>query len=245
MPEICIIIPFYNEEKRFDVEKFENFSQKHTAIYFCLVNDGSKDNTLFVLEGLQSQNERIKVLNLPSNKGKAEAIRLGMNHVQQWMDFKYLAFLDADFSAPPEVIPFMLSVSEGRSILMGSRIMYLGMNISRNPLRHYIGRIFATLASEILKLPIYDTQCGAKIFSKEIVAVAFNEPFITTWLFDLEIIMRIIKEIGWVKFLQISKEVPLYEWVEKGGSKVKLSYMFRLPIDLMRIRLTYGKVKQN
>ena len=100
-----IIIPFYNEEKRFDVEKFKNFSESHYSVFFCLVNDGSIDGTFALLKELQSQNERINVLDLHPNRGKAEAIRQGMIHVLGWMDFKYIAFLDADFSAPAEVIP--------------------------------------------------------------------------------------------------------------------------------------------
>lgn len=238
----CIIIPFYNEEKRFEIPKFERFLHNHPNIFFCLVNDGSKDGTLSVLKSLKSRHKQIEVLDLQENKGKAEAIRLGISHVLSQMEFEYSGFLDADFSAPPDVIPFMLNSSNGASILLGSRIMYLGMNISRKPLRHYVGRIFATMASEILELPIYDTQCGAKIFHRTIVETAFKEPFITTWLFDLEVIMRIMKEIGWDRFKEISKEIPLYEWIDKSGSKVKLSYVFRLPFDLLKIRWKYGKV---
>lgn len=245
MPEVCIIIPFYNEEKRFDIEKFNSFLSNHTKIFFCLVNDGSNDGTLSILKNLKSNFDNIEVLDLQQNKGKAEAIRSGINHVLGWKDFEYIGFLDADFSAPPEIIPYMLKSANGSSILLGSRIMFLGMNISRNPLRHYVGRLFATMASEILGLPIYDTQCGAKIFSRNIIDIAFKDPFITTWLFDLEIIMRIVNELGWVKFVQISREIPLYEWIEKGGSKVNISYVFRLPFDLLRIRWKYGKVKSN
>lgn len=244
MAGICIIIPFYNEEKRFEAEKFKCFYENHSNIFFCLVNDGSNDRTISILTDLQSQCDRITILNLQQNKGKAEAIRIGVNHMFSSQEFEFIAFLDADFSAPLESIPYMLFASPGKSIILGSRIMCLGTNVLRNPFRHYVGRVFATLASEMLNLPIYDTQCGAKIFSREIAKIAFNKPFVTTWLFDLELIMRIVNDFGWDYFSCNAKEVPLQEWIEKGGSKVKLSYMFRMPFDLLRVRCRYGKVKK-
>jgi dolichyl-phosphate beta-glucosyltransferase len=188
--------------------------------------------------------DRVKLINLQKNRGKAEAIRTGMSEAQRWRDFDYYAYLDADFSAPPESIPYLIGNAKGARLLMGSRIMFLGANIVRNNFRHYTGRIFATFASKTLRLPIYDTQCGAKVFGKEFLTIAFEEPFYTQWLFDLEIIMRIVNHFGWNYFRQNAREVPLFEWIERGGSKVKVSYMFRLPFDLWKIRRKYGKVKE-
>jgi len=242
MNKVCIIIPFFNEEKRFNSSHVANFIENHDDYSFCLVNDGSSDGTLSLLNGLQSSFNQVKVIDLVQNCGKAEAIRQGMMEVLTWNKFEYVAFLDADFSAPIEVIPFMLDSHPDISVYLGARIKYLGVNIFRDSFRHYVGRVFATLASSTLNLPIYDTQCGAKIFRKDLIEVAFGEPFISTWLFDLEVIMRIVKKLGWNQFSLVSREIPLYEWIEKGGSKVKMSYMFRLPFDLLKVRKKYGKV---
>jgi len=242
MYRVCIIIPFYNEEARFDSSNVVRFIEEHDNYLFCLVNDGSSDSTLLMLNDLQSKYSPVKVVNLEQNRGKAEAIRQGMLEVLKCDQFEYVAFLDADFSAPIGVIPFMLDSHPDISLYLGARIKYLGVNIFRDSFRHYVGRVFATLASGILNLPIYDTQCGAKIFKRDLVEVAFSEPFISSWLFDLEVIMRIVKKLGWNNFCQISREIPLYEWIEKGGSKVKMSYMFKLPIDLLKVRRKYGKV---
>ena len=244
MANTCVVIPLYNEETRFDIDKFIEFNKLHPDLCFCLVNDGSTDNTPGMLAELHSKLERVEIIDLKKNKGKAEAIRSGVSQMIQRNDIKYIAFIDADLSAPLETIPFLLAAAPGKSVILGSRILILGTTIIRKPFRHYIGRVFATMASETLNLPIYDTQCGAKIFSREIAEIAFNRPFKTRWLFDLELIMRIVNHTGWEKFKEIGQEVPLYEWVEKGGSKVKLSYMFKLPFDLLRVRKEYGKVKK-
>lgn len=240
MINTCIVIPFYNEEDRFKLDIFNQFYSKYPNIFFCLVNDGSTDNTSSMLERAGTP-ERVKVINLIKNSGKAEAVRTGIVQASEWKDFEYIAYLDADFSAPLESIPYMLKHAPDATFILGSRILILGKNIIRNNFRHYTGRIFATLASSTLNLPIYDTQCGAKVFRKELIDTAFDEPFFTTWLFDLEIIMRLVKKAGWQNFKETSVEVPLYEWIEHGGSKVKLSYMFRLPFDLLKIRKKYGK----
>ncbi|MBN1767772.1 MAG: glycosyltransferase [Prolixibacteraceae bacterium] len=240
MINTCIVIPFYNEADRFNLDTFNIFYSNYPDYFFCLVNDGSTDDTAPMLKNAGTA-ERVKVINLIKNSGKAEAIRVGIMQASEWKDFEYIAYLDADFSAPLESISYMIEKSPNASFIIGSRLMILGKNIIRNNFRHYTGRIFATLASSTLNLPIYDTQCGAKVFKKELVETAFSEPFFTTWLFDLEIIMRLVKKAGWQNFKETTVEVPLYEWIEHGGSKVKLSYMFRLPFDLLKIRKKYGK----
>lgn len=241
MEQICVVIPFYNESARFDTDAFSRFYAVYTTIYFCLVNDGSIDNTIDILNNLGENATRIKVLNLEQNVGKAEAVRQGIIEAQGWQSFDYVAYLDADFSAPLETIPYLLQNRRNALFILGSRVLMLGSNIQRNAFRHYVGRIFATLASEMLNLPVYDSQCGAKVFHVSLIEKAFSNPFITTWLFDLEIIMRIVNHLGWEKFKSISIEIPLKKWIEKGGSKVKLSYIFHLPFDLIKIRRKYGK----
>ena len=48
-----IIIPCYNEEKRLNVQAFIDFIKTHDNYHLCFVNDGSKDNTLAVLDQIK------------------------------------------------------------------------------------------------------------------------------------------------------------------------------------------------
>ena len=92
---------------------------------------------------------------------------------------------------------------------------------------------------------MYDTQCGCKVFSKEIAIIAFDKPFISKWLFDVEIFSRILNYYGKEQALQLMEEVPVKKWVDKGESKVKISYFFKLWIDLFAIWQVHKKRVKN
>ena len=101
-----------------------------------------------------------------------------------------MGFWDADLATPLAAVDeFAATLAERPTIEMvfGARVALLGRHINRLPSRHYLGRIFATLASTVLSLRIYDTQCGAKIFRN---SAAFRrvmaEPFESPWIFDGE-----------------------------------------------------------
>jgi hypothetical protein len=96
--------------------------------------------------------------------------------------------------------------------------------------------MIAGIISSILGLNVYDTQCGCKIFKKQLSLVLFEQKFISRWLFDVELFKRMIYLFGREKAIEKMAEVPLKNWVEKGNSKVKFSYFFKMWIDLYLIR---------
>ena len=93
--------------------------------------------------------------------------------------------------------------------------------------------------SYLLKLNIYDTQCGAKFFRTEIATDLFESEFISKWFFDIELFLRMRKEIGKELFTKSLKEIPLRNWEEKGESKLKLGDFLTTPFELGRIRKKY------
>lgn len=234
---VCIVIPCYNEEKGLQLEKYNRFIEENKEILICFVNDGSTDNTLEIINGLKNNfPKQIIVHNLPKNKGKAEAIRAGMHFCNENFHFDYIAYLDADLATSLEECLAMTQYLDNKiTFVFASRIKRIGAVIDRSYYRFFVGRVIATRISHILNLGVYDTQCGCKIFSKELLSVVFKQPFISRWLFDVEIFDRIIKFYGRDKILEKMLEVPLVKWIDAGDSKVKASYFFKLWIDLYQI----------
>ncbi len=244
MQEICIIIPCFNEEKRLDQDALLSFIQRNPDVNFCFVNDGSNDGTLVLLNNIKEVNkENILIVDQPENAGKASAVRSGILGAVKWKSFKYFAYFDADFATPLNEVFTLWEVIEKKQAMfvLGSRIKRLGATVERKFFRHYFGRVFATFASILLDLPVYDTQCGAKIISRNWIESAFSNPFISSWLFDVEILARLRNEYGKDKLLELTVEVPLNRWIEKGGSKIKLAHLIRIPIELLKIHLIYNK----
>ena len=136
----------------------------------------------------------VEVVTLAANQGKAEAVRQGMlAALGRRCDI--LGYVDADLATPPDELVRLVHIArDGKhDILMGSRVQLLGRAIKRNNTRHYIGRIFATCASLSLGLPVYDTQCGAKLFRPtEALAAALALPFTSRWAFDVELLGRLV-----------------------------------------------------
>ena len=177
----AIVIPCFNEEIRLDKASIVGFCVQNPDIVFCFVNDGSKDNTYDTLIELQDEvGEHVLVENLPQNRGKGEAIRCGILSLFKKADPRAIGYWDADLSTPLEAISeFQAVLSEQTDVQLvtGCRLKRLGANIKRRPLRHYVGRLGATLISKKLRVGVYDTQCGAKLFRAATAKRVFEIPF--------------------------------------------------------------------
>jgi dolichyl-phosphate beta-glucosyltransferase len=243
MDPICIIIPFYNEARRFPEGEFLEFLNHYPDTSFCLVNDGSADETGKMLESLREKfPERILVISMPENEGKAKAVQTGMISAMQHFSCGYFGYFDADLATPLEesfALRSRFLEKPSLEFAFGSRVAILGMRIDRKLYRHLIGRVIATFISRILHLMVYDTQCGAKLFKRSLAVRVFEKPFITRWLFDVEILARIIGFYGRKNMEDVVVEVPVSAWIDKGGSKVSWTYGFRVFFDLIRIRNHY------
>ncbi|MDN5204885.1 glycosyltransferase [Fulvivirgaceae bacterium BMA10] len=239
--DTCIVIPCFNEEAGLDLQTYRSFVLNSPNTMLCFVNDGSTDNTADMLQeiawGLEQQ---VHILSLKRNVGKAEAVRKGILHCNTYYDHLFIGYLDADLSTTLNEFQEMTNyLKEGVDFAFGSRIMKIGSVIERNNFRFFTGRIIATFISKILDIRVYDTQCGCKIFTKELSNLLFKERFISRWLFDVELFFRMLlkydKKTALIKMI----EVPLKRWIDEGNSKVKISYFFKLWIDLFKINSYY------
>lgn len=236
---ICLVIPCYNEEKRLSLTPFLECLNKNTWVSFLFVNDGSRDGTENLIREFAQKSDRIDYLSLKENVGKAEAVRQGMNSLLD-KDVDYIGYWDADLATPLSELDqfYALTKNHPYHVVMGSRILRLGGDIDRKWSRHLLGRVFATCSSTLLGLPVYDTQCGAKLFAKEISQKVFSDSFLSRWLFDVEILFR-YKALGMANKTALI-EVPLEQWKDEHGSKLKLSDFLKAPMELLRMYLKYG-----
>lgn len=244
-PRLVLVVPCYNEAARLPVAAFSQYvSSGMGDIIF--VDDGSTDGTGEVLARIVSAHpERASVLRNPRNAGKGEAVRRGIvDALRRQPDV--VGFWDADLSTPLDAVADLMGVlaaHPGCQMVFGARVQLLGREIVRHAWRHYLGRVFATAASAVLRLPIYDTQCGAKLFRVTPTTTAiFAEPFGSRWIFDVEIIARFIQAVGSVKAAgaQII-EFPLRAWRDVAGSKIRPRHFLVTLGDLARIYFRYGR----
>jgi glycosyltransferase involved in cell wall biosynthesis len=248
-PSAGIVVPCYNESRRLPVKEFERLldagGHKITLIF---VDDGSRDSTRQILEHMQAgHQDRAVVLAMPQNSGKGEAVRHGISYALK-QGFSYVGFWDADLATPLGATSQLLGVLQEHrefDMVFGARVKLLGSHIERRASRHYIGRVFATVVSMVLQLPVYDTQCGAKVFraTPEIREV-FAKPFLSRWIFDVEIIARYISRIGSrAAAARRICEYPLEQWADISGSKLRPFDFVIAGYDLWRIYWTYRSNK--
>jgi dolichyl-phosphate beta-glucosyltransferase len=243
---IGVVVPCYNEAERLDSARFERFAAVHPDVRFVLVNDGSRDATGQRLAQLKAAApEAFEVVDLPHNQGKAEAVRNGMLRAIE-LGCDLAGYWDADLATPLEEIPrfsAVLAQTPGALVVFGARVRLLGRSIERRALRHYLGRLFATVASMILNLPIYDTQCGAKLFRvTPLTRALFAQRFAVGWTFDVELIARMIRirrQLGQGEVARLIYELPLESWQDVKGSKVKPADFLRALLEMLSIYRLY------
>jgi dolichyl-phosphate beta-glucosyltransferase len=241
-PELALVVPCYNEAARLDPGEFLRFAATHPTVRLLMIDDGSDDGTPEILARMcAAAPASVEALRTSPRRGKAEAVRTGiLAGIERRAGL--VGFLDADLSTPLRAIDDFLAVFRGRPAVefaLGSRVMLLGRDVTRTMARHYLGRMFATAVSHALDLPVYDTQCGAKVLRVNgATATLFAEPFRSPWIFDVELIARYLR-------LPVAAGEPprrdrLYElvvpaWHDVAGSKLRWYDFARAAVDLAHI----------
>jgi glycosyltransferase involved in cell wall biosynthesis len=238
-------VPCYNEQHRLQPSAFRAFADA-PGVRLLFVDDGSTDETFRLLaETCALLGNRASVLRLERNSGKAEAVRLGLQKVIE--DGASIAgYLDADLATPPEEMLRLLKIvgENAAEVALGSRVALLGRRIERKASRHYLGRVFATFASILLDLRVYDTQCGAKAFLvTPLLRSVLEEPFHARWAFDVELIGRLLAGVPGIAGLSESAfvEMPLRVWTDVAGSKLKPKQFPLLGLELLYIHFALSR----
>lgn len=234
---VALVVPCCNEQERLNLAQIEVLTAD-AGVTVVLVDDGSTDATLSILRGIaagRSGND-VEVVALEHNAGKGEAVRAGMRAALR-SNPAWIGYLDADFSTPASEMLRLINVarsSDTCNAVLGSRVAMLGRRITRTRFRHYTGRVFATAASNVLGLAVYDTQCGAKLFrSGDALNCALAEPFRSPWAFDVELLGRLIR-YGFAA--ETFREEPLEIWKDRPGSKRSVGSSLHATATLWSIR---------
>lgn len=215
-PSLSVVIPAYNEESRLPV--YLNGILAHLqSLQFpwevIIVDDGSIDSTASVVESFSLEDQRVKLIRLPSNRGKGFAVKTGMLQATG----KLRLFADADGATPiTELKRLKQAVDDGADIAIASRALHGRGTVVRAHLhRRVMGAIFNGLVNLVAVRGIKDTQCGFKLFTADCAQTVFSLQRIEDFGFDVEILF-----IGGKHGYRIV-EVPV-DWTEVKGSKVRL-----------------------
>jgi glycosyltransferase involved in cell wall biosynthesis len=234
------VIPCYNEAARLDAEAFVSAVDSEPGVALLFVDDGSTDVTCERLRELSKRRPAaIRLFSLPRNAGKAEAVRLGLLEALR-EGASVVGYVDADLATPLDEMGRLTRIIVDRDldVVIGARVAMLGHRISRNARRHYLGRVFASAASMILRLHVYDTQCGAKLFRRTpALETALAIPFLSRWAFDVELLGRLVSGSNGAPTIEPSRmlEEPLTTWNDVPGSNLHLTDIVTAGLDLVRI----------
>jgi dolichyl-phosphate beta-glucosyltransferase len=229
-PFLSIIIPAYNEAERIpltllDMDK--RLAEAGFSYEILVVNDGSTDTTVDIVEKMTKAIPHLKLLNDKKNQGKGGVVRQGMLAAKGI----YRIFSDADNSTSIDQFEKMLPFfKEGYEVVIGSRAARGAQLDPPQPFyKELLGRL-SNLIIQLVNLPgIWDSQCGFKALTAEAAERIFSQTRINGWGFDIEV-LALARSFGYRV-----KEVPVH-WVNDLGSHVKLSAYLKVFIENVKIR---------
>ncbi|MFP4403838.1 MAG: dolichyl-phosphate beta-glucosyltransferase [Candidatus Woesearchaeota archaeon] len=233
---LSIVIPVFNEEERIKKSLFEIISYlKNSKIIknfeIIIVDDNSSDNTFNIVSNFD---KKIIVLKNKKNYGKGYSIKKGILNAK----YDYILFTDADLATPINEIEKMLIEIKHFDVVIASRNLKNSKIVVKQPFyRQILGNIFPFIVRFILISNIKDTQCGFKLFKRNVARKIFKLQTRYRFSFDVEILF-IAKKKGFK-----IKEIPV-RWIDKKGSKVNLlKDSTKMFIDLFKIKYNNYKKK--
>jgi dolichyl-phosphate beta-glucosyltransferase len=216
-PELSIVIPAYNEEKRLPrglARIYDYFAGRRDAVgevEIIIVDDGSTDDTVKIAEEASRRMPGVRIVSNSHNRGKGYSVRHGMLEARG----RVALFTDADLSSPIEESEKLLAaIAAGNDVAIGSRAVDRSLiEVHQSPYRELAGIIFNGFVRLFTGLQFQDTQCGFKAFVREPSRVVFEQQRIERFGFDPEILF-LAKRHG----LRAS-EVPV-RWAHDPATKV-------------------------
>ncbi|MGO9612322.1 MAG: dolichyl-phosphate beta-glucosyltransferase [Dissulfurispiraceae bacterium] len=229
--DVSVIIPSFNEERR--IEKTLNaindyFSAGQLTRQIIIVDDGSTDNTVRIVEGLRKKIKNLSIIAYRFNRGKGHAIKKGIESCRG----RYILFTDADNSTPIEEFDKFCPFLKDNELVIGSRYLAGSKIVVKQPLyRVFIGRLANMVIQFSILDGIRDTQCGFKAFQHEAAKEIFSRMKVERFGFDIEIL-----SIAQLLNFHV-KEVPV-SWYNSPESRLRpIKDTFRTLSELIYIKL--------
>ena len=233
MRELSIIFPSYNEAARLPgtlAHVLEFCSQELDRFELIVVDDGSADNT----EAVVGEFKDVRYLRNEVNRGKGETVKRGMLAAE----LDTVLFSDVDLSTPiEEALVLMKSIDEGADVVIGSRRFDGEKQVQRSWPRRLMAWGWRTLVHLLVLDGIHDTQCGFKMFRREVAHEVLARQRLEGWAFDVEV-LYLARRLGY----EIA-EVPV-EWHEAGDSRLGFFSPFWMALDLLKVRRLHRNLRR-
>ncbi|HET8720644.1 MAG TPA: dolichyl-phosphate beta-glucosyltransferase [Nitrospira sp.] len=217
-PELSIVIPAHNEAGRIlpYLREIIDYCERQRRSYELLVvDDGSTDDTSLVVDRLAQVHPTVRILPLPYCQGKGAAVRYGMQSAAGRLQL----FADADGATPiQELVRLETALSQGADMAIGSRALAARLpefTVHARLYRSVLGSLFNAAVRQGGIKGIADTQCGFKLFPRDVAQELFSYASIDGFGFDLEV-LYVAQRRGY----RIA-EVPV-NWSDQPGSKVRV-----------------------
>lgn len=223
--ELSIIIPAFNERKKIgrDIETASSFlKNNHLKGEIIVVDDGSTDNTDEVAKAVRVPKEvELDVVRYDEHKGKGFAVRAGIRRSMG----KNVMFVDSGNCVPYKYVLNGLNLLKNATcdIAHGSRkLAESNILVPQTWFRRVTSTIFRWFMMLIFRIPseYKDTQCGFKIYKGDLARRLYNDCVSDGFLFDIEIILRALKQ-G-----LLIKEFPI-EWTTDRDSRLSQTLILR------------------
>jgi glycosyltransferase involved in cell wall biosynthesis len=244
-PRFSLVVPAYNEIDRIeptlkDLMFTLDHKLKRNANYeLLIIMDGCKDGTPERVKAITKNNLSVSAIVLPKRLGKGGAIIEALKYAKG----DRIAFIDADGSIPSSELGRLIELTEQYDLVIGSR--YAKNSVL--PFKRSFGRFFFSRSFNVLVGLLFwrlhnirDTQCGVKIFTKELIDTIRGDLLISDFAFDVNLIYSALFHGFKVKEVGIT-------WIEKDGSKLSDEF-YKQPIfmalSILRLRLYYSNLKK-
>jgi glycosyltransferase involved in cell wall biosynthesis len=230
--QLSAIIPVYNQERKISIllAKVKEVLNSTSLNYeLVIVNDGSCDNTLEVLQKEEKLDSRVRVMSYPQNKGKGYAIKTGVMQTHG----NVVLFVDGDLDISPSLIIKYVKELENCDLVIASKRHPLS-KVNAPISRKVLSRIFNLVVRIATGIKLKDTQSGLKAGNGDVLRTIFNVMLITRYAFDVELLA-----IATALNLSI-KEMPIEITLDRRFKFLDIVKMF---IDVIVISYRF-RVKQ-